>query len=88
MENMGNADSCSTSEKLWESGQIDTGWHEYTAILVPQQQDYEYIHFRIGLSDTSSRYLLFDSLSDIYPANANDVTATIQDTAAQQTALV
>ncbi|HRP38746.1 MAG TPA: hypothetical protein PLM55_03595, partial [Chitinophagales bacterium] len=77
----GNSDSCSRVEKLWESGQIDTGWHQYTAILTPKLQDYEYIHFRIGLSDVESGFLSLDALSDIYPFNANDVTATIQDTA-------
>jgi len=77
----GNADSCSRIEKLWESGQIDTGWHQYTAILTPKLQDYEYIHFRIGLSDVESRFLGLDALSDIYPFNGNDVTTTIQDTA-------
>ncbi|MCO5281026.1 MAG: T9SS type A sorting domain-containing protein [Chitinophagales bacterium] len=77
----GNADSCSRIEKLWESGQIDTGWHQYAAILTPKLQDYEYIHFRIGLSDSNSYFLSLDSLSDIYPFNGNDVTTTIQDTA-------
>ncbi|HRP38745.1 MAG TPA: T9SS type A sorting domain-containing protein [Chitinophagales bacterium] len=77
----GNIDTCVRIERIWESEHIDTGWHQYTAILTPKLQDYEYIHFRIGVMDSESRCILLDSLSDIYPFNGNDVTATIQDTA-------
>ncbi|HRN95625.1 MAG TPA: hypothetical protein PL084_12955, partial [Chitinophagales bacterium] len=70
----GYADTCVKVEQIWESEHIDTGWHKYTAILTPQHQDYEFIHFRIGVRDSVSRYLLLDSLSDIYPFNGNDVT--------------
>ncbi|HRP40420.1 MAG TPA: T9SS type A sorting domain-containing protein [Chitinophagales bacterium] len=77
----GNTDTCNRIERIYESEQIDTGWHQYTAILTPKLQDYEFIHFRIGLTDPVTRNLLLDALSDIYPFNANDVTVTIQDTA-------
>lgn len=76
----GNTDTCNRIEKIYESEGIDTGWHQYTAILTPKLQDYEFIHFRIGITSVTGN-LQLDSLSDIYPFNANDVTATIQDTA-------
>lgn len=81
----GGQDTCDKGEALWLSPLLDTVWQVYTFQFTPKNADYDYLLFRCDTIINDRGIIFIDSLSDIYPYNAHDISVSIKDTTVLRT---
>ncbi len=76
----GGLDTCDKEERLWLSPLLDSAWRVLDFSFTPQLYDYSYVVFACDTSININGAILIDSISDIYPYNANDISVNTNDT--------